>query len=162
VVEGSPTDWHLALGYLPELKVLREFVDRLEMLFEEGQTEALAWGRHAALVVNRRFLGVPELAKTVAALAAEKFAKMIAFLKSRKSRRERTNNHVERVNRKLRREEESRYRWRTRRTTVRFLVLLMDRYWSRERAMWGRWPDEVPARAPDDTVPGPAGKGNAA
>jgi hypothetical protein len=41
-------------------------------------------------------------------------------------------------------------------------VLLMDRYWSRERAMWGRWPDEVPARAPDDTVTRPAGKGNAA
>src|SRR5512135_2726050 len=32
----------------------------------------------------------------------EKFVKMIAFLKSRASRRERTNNHVERVNRKLR------------------------------------------------------------
>src|SRR5271157_2221514 len=27
-------------SYLPELKVLRDFVDRLEMLFEEGQIEA--------------------------------------------------------------------------------------------------------------------------
>ena len=26
--------------------------------------------------------------------------------------------------------------------TVRFLVLLMDRYWRRERAIWNRWPDE--------------------
>ena len=49
-------------SYLPELKVLRDFVDRLEMLFEEHQSEALAWGRHAALVANRRFLKVPELA----------------------------------------------------------------------------------------------------
>ncbi len=31
------------LSYLPELKALRDFVDRLEMLFEEGQSEALAW-----------------------------------------------------------------------------------------------------------------------
>src|SRR3954451_6535493 len=36
------------LDYLPELKTLRAFVDRLEMLFEAGQSEVLAWGRHAA------------------------------------------------------------------------------------------------------------------
>ena len=137
-------------SYVPELKVLRGFVDRLEMLFEEGQTEALAWGRHAALVVNRQFLAVPELAKAVEMLGAEKFVKMIAFLKSRASRRERTNNHVERVNRKLRHEEKSRYKWRTRRTTVRFLVLLMDRYWRRERATWNRWPEESKGEEPGD------------
>ena len=85
---------------------------------------SVPWGRHAALVVNHRFLGVPELAEAVKMLAAEKFAKMIAFLKSPACRRVRTNNHVERVNRKLRHEEKSRYKWRTRRTTVRFLVLL--------------------------------------
>src|SRR3954469_2993277 len=32
------------VGYLPELKTLRDFVDRLEKLFEEGQSEALARG----------------------------------------------------------------------------------------------------------------------
>jgi hypothetical protein len=149
-------------SYLPELKVLREFVDRLEMLLEEDQTEALAWGRHAALVGNRRFLGVPELAEAVKMLAAEKFEKMIAFLKSRASRRERTNNHVERVNRKLRHEEKSRYKWRTRRTTVRFLVLLMDRYWRRERAIRSRWSDEDPAEGPNDTGSKPARKHHAA
>ena len=67
-------------------------------------------------------------------LAAEKFAKMIAFLKSPACRRVRTNNHVERVNRKLRYEEKARYKWRKRRTTVRFLVLLLDRYWRQVRA----------------------------
>ena len=46
-------------SYLPELKVLRDFVDRLEMLFEEGQSEALAWGRHTALVGDRHFSGAP-------------------------------------------------------------------------------------------------------
>jgi transposase-like protein len=130
------------LNYLPELKVLRDFVDRLVMLFEEGQGEALAWGRHAALVANRSFLAVPELAKAVEALAAEKFVKMIAFLKSRACRRVRTNNHVERVNRKLRYEEKARYKWRKRRTTVRFLVLLLDRCWKQERANRNRWPEE--------------------
>ena len=37
-------DLETMLTYLPELKTLRLFVDRLEMLFEEGQGEALAWG----------------------------------------------------------------------------------------------------------------------
>jgi hypothetical protein len=152
------TDLATMQSYLPELKVLRQFVDRLEVLFAEGQTEASAWGRRAALVVNRQFLGVPELAKALEVLAAEKFVKMIAFLKSRASRRERTNNPVERVNRKLRYEEESRYKWRARRTTVRFLVLLMDRYWRRERTIWSRWPGEAPTEGPKDTGPRPSGQ----
>jgi hypothetical protein len=67
---------------------------------------------------------------------------MIAFLKSPACRRERTNNHVERINRKLRYEEKSRYKWRKRRTTVRFLVLLLDRYWRHEQTLRNRWPAE--------------------
>jgi hypothetical protein len=130
------------LSYLPELKTLRDFVDGLGMLFEEGQSEPRAWGRHAAPTTNRSFLAVPELAKAIGALAAEKFAKLIPFLKSPACRRVRTNNHVERVNRKLRYEEKARYEWRKRRTTVRFLVLLLDRYWGRERAMRSRWQEE--------------------
>ena len=127
------------LGYLPELKTLRDFVDRLEMLFEEGQSEALAWGRHAALLRSGASPAVPELATAIGGLPAEKFAKMIAFLESRACERVRTNNHVERVNRKLRYEEKARYKWRKRRTTVRFLVLLLDRFWRQERATRSRW-----------------------
>jgi hypothetical protein len=140
--EQEEADLATMLGYLPELKTLRDFVDRLEILFEEGQSEALAWGRHAALLRSGTFLAVPELATAIGSLGAEKFAKMIAFLKGPACRRVRTNNHVERVNRKLRYEEKSRYRWRSRRTTVRFLVLLLDRHWGRERAIRSRWQDE--------------------
>jgi Transposase len=126
------------LDYLPELKILRDFVDRLEMLFEEGQSEALAWGRHAALLRSSVFLAVPELAAAIGMLPGEKFAKMIAFLKSRACDRVRTNNHVERVNRKLRHQEKARYKWRKRRRIVRFLVLLLDRWWGHERAIRNR------------------------
>jgi Transposase, Mutator family len=77
-------------------------------------------------------------------LQAEKFAKMIAFLKSPASHRVRTNNHVERVNRKLRHQEKARYKWRNRRTIVRFMVLLLDRYRKQERRNRSRWQDEVP------------------
>jgi transposase-like protein len=156
------------LGYLPELKVLRDFVDRLGKLFEEGQAEALAWARHAALLRSGAFRAVPELAAAIGTLAAEKFAKMIAFLKGPACRRVRTNNHVERVNRKLRYEEKARYKWRSRRTTVRFLVLLLDRYWERERALRDRWQEgsqpAVPGRSSPKTmvaerVAGPARSG---
>jgi hypothetical protein len=141
------------LSYLPELKTLRDFVDCLGVLFEEGQSEPQAWSRHAALVSNHSFLAVPELAKAIRALAAEKFAKMIAFLKSPACRRVRTNNHVERVNRKLRYEEKARYKWRKRRTTVRFLVLLLDRYWEQERAMRSRWQEELQPMVRDRSSP---------
>jgi hypothetical protein len=149
--ERDESDLAIMVSYLPELKTLRDFVDRLEMLFEEGQSEALARGRHAALLRSGAFLAVPELAAAIGMLAAEKFAKMIAFLKSPACRRVRTNNHVERVNRKLRHQEKARYKWRKRRRIVRFLVLLLDRWWGRERALRNRWregPEEaLPSRS---------------
>ena len=141
------------LAYLPELKTLRLFVDRLEMLFEEGQGEALAWGRHAALVAHRAFLAVPELAAAIGMLPAEKFAQMIAFLKSPACRRVRTNNHVERVNRKLRHQEKSRYKWRRRRMVVRFMVLLLDRWWSQERAIRNPRQEETCAKGINRSSP---------
>ena len=44
----------------------------------------------------------------------------------------RTNNHVERTNRRLRHFEKVRYKWRRRRTIVRFIILAFDR-WRTER-----------------------------
>ena len=137
-------DLETMFQYLAELRRLREVVDRLANLFEARQSEATAWRRHAALVNDPAVLAIPEFAQAVTKLAAEKFAKMIAFLNSPVfCRRERTNNHVERINRKLRYEEKARYKWRKRRTLVRFLVLLMDRHWRQERARRHRWPDEA-------------------
>ena len=141
------------LGYLPELKALRDFVDRLSLVFEDGQSEASAWRRHAELVSDPSFLAVPELARAIGALGSEKYTKMIAFLKSPACHRVRTNNHVERVNRKLRYEEKARYRWRSRRTTVRFLVLLLDRCWKQERAVRNRWQEEAPPTVRDRSSP---------
>jgi len=92
LTDQERADLAMMLSDLPERKTLRDFVDRLGMLFEEGQSAALAWGRHAALVANRSFLAVPELASAVGALMVEKFTKRIAFLKSPACRRVRTNH----------------------------------------------------------------------
>jgi Transposase len=147
------TDLGTMLVYLPELKTLRTFVDRLQALFAEDQSESLAWRRQRALVTNSVFLAMPELATALEMLAAEKFAKMIAFLKSPACRRVRTNNHVERINRKLRHQEKARYKWRSRRTLVRFMVLLWDRYWTEERANRNRWPENSPPEESSRSVP---------
>ena len=146
-------DLETMFQYLPELRRLREFVDRVAGLFAVRQSERTAWRHHAALVSDSAVLAVPELAKAVAMLAAEKFAKMIAFLKTPVfGRRERTNNHVERINRKVRYEEKARYKWRKRRSLVRFLVVLMDRYWRQVRAQRNRWPDESKPEGATPTV----------
>jgi Transposase len=152
-------DLNTMLNDLPELRPLRKFVDELQRLFAEDQSEATAWRRHRRLTTNRDFLAVPELATAVKKLSGEKFAKMIAFLGSPAYRRMRTNNHVERINRKLRHEEKARYKWRSRRTLVRFLVLLLDRYWEREKATRSRGLGEAPsielARESPKTIPRP-------
>ena len=96
-----------------------------------------------------------ELAKAIDAVATEKFAKMITFLKRPACRRVRTNNPVERVNRMSRYAEKARYKRRKRRTTVRFLVVLLDRYWGRERAIRNRWQQE--SQPPDGPRSSPKG-----
>ena len=117
------------LRYLPELAALREFSDRIYQLFEDKQSEHQAWCRRAALLRHAGFREVPELVEVMAMLEPEPFAKMIAFLHSPAKKRVRTNNHVERANRKLRHYEKVRYKWRRRRAIVRFVLLAMDRWW---------------------------------
>lgn len=117
---------------LPELRMLRDFVLRIYRLFDPDQSLHQARCRRAALVQDPAFLADPDLARALAMLSAEKFDKMMAFLASPRGQRVRTNNHVERTNRRLRYLEKVRYKWRRRRTIVRFLVLALDR-WRHQR-----------------------------
>lgn len=118
--------------YLPEAWMLRDFVLRIYRLFEPEQSPHQARCRRAAFVKDSRYLDDPDLAKVLAMLSPEKFDKMIAFLHSPSAERVRTNNHVERTNRRLRHFEKVRYKWRRRRTIIRFLVLALDR-WRKKR-----------------------------
>ena len=74
-------------------------------------------------------LAVPELAKAMEQLADNKFTKLMAYLKNPVSRRVRTNNHIERTNRMFRFMEKVRYKWRRRKTLVRFIVSALDVIW---------------------------------
>jgi Transposase len=114
---------------LPALRPLRRFVLTVYRLFDPNQSPHQARCRRAALVKNATFLADPDLSQALALLAPDKFDKMIAYLRSPAGPRVRTNNHVERVNRRLRYFEKVRYKWRRRRTIVRFIVLAIDRWY---------------------------------
>lgn len=124
-------DLQTMLEYVPALRTLRKFVKAIHRLFAIDQSEHQAWCRRSALIRCQEFQSVPELAQVMEMLNQPQFCKMIAFLRGPANQRVlvRTNNHVERCNRKLRFLEKVRYKWRRPRTLVRFMVLAMDHVW---------------------------------
>ena len=130
LTESERDDLTRMLEYLPELATLRRFADRIYWLFDTPKDAQQAGCRRAAIVRDQAFLAVPELAKAMEQLKEEKFSKLKAYLKNPIRRRVRTNNHVERTNRMFRLLEKVRYKWRRRKTLVRFVVLTLDRIWS--------------------------------
>jgi transposase-like protein len=114
------------LSYLPELATLRRFADRISWLFDTPKDYHQASCRLSAIVRDRAFRAVPELVQALEQLGPEKFPKIMAYLNDPVSRRVRTNNHVERTNRMVRFLEKVRYKWRRRKTLVRFVVLRLD------------------------------------
>jgi hypothetical protein len=125
-------DLRQMFDYLPALRTLWLFADGVYQLFEGRQSPHRAWCLRAALVKHPAYQEYPGLVAAIAMLEPAKFAKMIAFLHSPVRQRVRTNNHVERTNRKLRYLEKVRYKWRRRRTIVRFVALAVDRWRQRQ------------------------------
>jgi hypothetical protein len=132
--------------YLPALRTLRQFVLQLYRLFDPALSVHQARCRRAALVRQAKFRADPDLKRALAMLRPAKFAKMIAYLHSPAGQRVRTNNHVERTNRRLRYFEKVRYKWRRRRTIVRFVVLALDRWQQRQAAARAAKPARRAAR----------------
>jgi hypothetical protein len=132
-LDGRERRWlSQVFRYLPRSRTLRAFVLAIHRLFDPQQSPHQACCRRAALVKDAEYLADPDLARALAMLGREKFDKMMAFLHSPGTERVRTNNHVERTNRRLRYFEKVRYKWRRRRTIVRFVVMALDR-WRNQR-----------------------------
>ncbi len=115
--------------YLPELRTLWHFAREAHGLFEKEARVQTLWKRRAKLLRNDKYKEVPELVKAMEMLEQGKFKKAVAFVYSAMAEKVRTNNHVERVNRKFRFAEKSRYKWRRRKWVVRFALLALDRWW---------------------------------
>src|SRR3954447_3047314 len=130
LTESERGDLARMLGSVPALGVLRRFADRIYWLFDTPKDFHQASCRRAKIVRDPDFQAVPELVKALEQLDESKFPKIMAYLKSPLSRRVRTNNHVERTNRMFRFLEKVRYKWRRRKTLVRFVVMKLDITWS--------------------------------
>jgi hypothetical protein len=142
LTESERGDLGRMLGYVPALGVLRRFADRIYWLFDTPKDFHQASCRRAKIVRDPDFQAVPELVKALEQLDESKFPKIMAYLKNPLFRRVRTNNHVERTNRMFRFLEKVRYKWRRRKTLVRFVVMKLD-------IIWSDWsPPEAQAKTP--------------
>jgi transposase len=150
------------LAYQPSLQNLRRFADDLYRLFDPAQSAAQAWHRWAEVLAEPDYVEDPALAGARGLLAAGTFGKVIAYLRGPAGSRERTNNHAERTNRGLRRAERARYRWRSARSIVRFVLLQWHRRWERRWAAeaGGGGPRPSPGGGRGGTAPPRATRGD--
>ncbi len=115
--------------YLPELRPLWYFSRDVYRLLDDSKTLRVARWRYTLLRHDPKYQEVCELAAALDLLAESKLGKAMAFVTQPVERQVRTNNHVERMNRRLRFAEKVRYRWRKRKWVVRWVVLLLDVCW---------------------------------
>lgn len=120
-------------AYLPGLKPLWRFSQEAYKLWDTKQSRRVARWRWTRMKNNEAYQEVPELREVLDWMREEKFKKTQAFLKQPVEERLKTNNHVERANRKLRFDEKVRYKWRRRKSVVRFVILRISRYESKAR-----------------------------
>jgi hypothetical protein len=140
--------------YLPQLRTLWYFACDVRRLFEKEARVQTLWKRRATLLRNEQYKEVPELVKAMEMLETGKFRKAVAFVYSEAAEKVRTNNHVERANRQLRYAEKSRYKWRTRKWVVRFVLLILDLSLRQVASAQGH--ADQPARAAHEPQPSPS------
>jgi hypothetical protein len=127
--EQERADLEVMFGYEGELRVLWRFSQEIYKVWDTEQRLKVARWRWARLVGKREYREIPELAEVLEWLDEEKkFDKTQAFCGQPVCERQKTNNHVERMNRKLRFDEKARYKWRRRKSIVRFILLRISRY----------------------------------
>jgi Transposase len=126
--ERERADLGVMFGYEPGLKALWRFSQEVYRVWRAGQSRRVARWRWARLKNDPEYRGVTELKEVVDWLEGEKLDKTQAFYDQPEGQRQKTNNHVERMNRRLRFDEKARYKWRRRKSIVRFLLLRISRH----------------------------------
>ena len=126
--EQERAELEVMFGYVPGLRTLWRFSQEVYKVWQTEQSRKVARWRWSRLKNNEAYQGVPELAEVLAWLDGEKLDKTQAFTAQPLPQRQKTNNHVERMNRKLRFDEKARYKFRRRKSIVRFLLLKISRH----------------------------------
>jgi transposase len=129
LTRAEQEDLQRLFAYLPEVRPLWSFSQDLYRLLDSSQTLRVARWRYTWIRYDPRYEGVREVVEALDLLAEPKLTKAMAFLGQPAGQQVRTNNHVERLNRRLRFAEKVRYRWRKRKWVVRWVVLLLDGCW---------------------------------
>jgi transposase-like protein len=124
--------------YLPELRTLWYFACEVRGLFQKEARVQTLYKRRAALLRSEAYQEVPELVEAMKALEAGKYHKAVAFVCSEAAQKVRTNNHVERANRRFRFAEKVRYKWRRRKWVLRLVLLALDRCWRQAAAAFAQ------------------------
>ena len=127
-------DLGVMFGYEPGLKVLWRFSQQIYAVWQTEQSRQVARWRWSRLKNSEEYQVVPELKGVLAWLDGEKLDKTQAFHGQPQAQRQKTNNHVDRINRRLRFDEKARYKWRRRKSIVRFLLLRISRHIPRPKA----------------------------
>jgi hypothetical protein len=109
----------------PVLATLRRFSDDVQALFSLRRSKDQAWKIWRRMRRSAKYLAIPSLAKALDVLSKSNMEKLLVYLDEPLAVRTktRTNNHVERCNRKLRYLEKVRYKWRRSRTILRHVLL---------------------------------------
>jgi hypothetical protein len=132
--ERQRADLEAMFGCLPGLRALWEFSQEAYKAWGTDQALKVARWRWARLKNDPEYQAVPELAEALEGLGKGKLEKTLAFLARPEGQRQKTNNHVERMNRKLRFDEKVRYKWRRRKSIVRWLLLRISLHVPRPKA----------------------------
>lgn len=140
---GEREDLETMFGYLPGLRTLWRFAQETYKAWGTDQALKVARWRWARLRNNPEYQAVPELREALAGLGKGKLEKTLAFLTQPMGKRQKTNNHVERMNRKLRFDEKVRYKWRRRKSIVRWVLLRISRHTPKPKAR-GKEPPPTP------------------
>jgi hypothetical protein len=127
-------DLEVMFVYEAELRVLWEFSQKAYQVWGNEQSRKVARWRFSRLKNNEAYQAVPELKEVLEWLDGEKMDKTQAFYEQPPRQRQKTNNHVERMNRRLRFDEKARYKWRKRKSIVRFVLLRISRHAPRPKA----------------------------
>ena len=119
----------------PTLVTLRKFTDDLHALFSLRRSKEKAWKIWRSMRRKAKYLGIESLAKALEILNKDNMQKLLVYLGQPLTNRTktRTNNHVERCNRKLRYLEKIRYKWRQSKTIIKHVLLQFEKWISTKK-----------------------------
>jgi hypothetical protein len=140
--EQERADLEAMFGYEAELRVLWQFSQEVYKVWQSEQSRKVARWRWARLKNDESYQAVAELKEVLEWLDGEKLDKTQAFYQQPPRQRQKTNNHVERMNRRLRFDEKARCKWRKRKSIVRFILLRISRHEPQPKAQDRRHPPQ--------------------